>query len=152
MKRVILTFLILLSLCGCSRKYIPVETEVIVKETVRDTVVMTKTEKEYVKETIQDTTSTVETKYAKSTAVWRGDSGTLEHTIENKQDSIPVRIQYKDRETIIEKPVPYPVEVEKIVDKPVRMPLRWWERILQYVGAATLCGGVLYITFRFKRA
>lgn len=150
MKRVILIFLILLSLCGCSRKYIPVETKVTIKETVRDTVVIVKTEKEYVRENTQDTISTVETKYAKSTAVWHGNSGILEHTIENKENGISVRIQYIDHEVEVKVPTPYPVEVEVPVDRPVRMPLRWYERILQYLGITTLGGGVLWAGARFK--
>ena len=150
MKRVILIFLTLSVLCGCSRKYIPVETKITVKETVRDTVVIVKTEKEYVRENTQDTASTVETKYAKSTAVWHGNSRMLEHTIENKENSIPVRIQYIDHEVEVKVPAPYPVEVEVPVDRPVRMPLRWWERILQYAGVAALGGGVLWGINRFR--
>ena len=150
MKRVILIFLTLSVLCGCSRKYIPVETKITVKETVRDTVVIVKTEKEYVRENTQDTASTVETKYAKSTAVWHGNSRMLEHTIENKENGIPVRIQYIDHEVEVKVPAPYPVEVEVPVDRPVRMPLRWWERILQYAGVAALGGGVLWGINRFR--
>ena len=153
MKRALFTTFIVLSLCGCSKKiYIPVETKVTVKETVRDTVVNVRLEKEYVKEITPDTASTVETRYAKSTAMWHGDSRTLEHAIENKVDSIPVRIQYVDREVEVKKPTPCPVEVpvEVPVDRPVRMPLRWYERILQYLGMAALGGGVLWVVARFK--
>ena len=92
---------IVLLVAACSRKiYIPVEKTVTVTETVRDTVVQVQLEKEYVKVITPDTTSTVETKYARSTATYHGESGLLEHDIENKQDSIPVKVVYKDREVI----------------------------------------------------
>ena len=117
---------------------------------MRDTVVEVQLEREYVKQVIPDTTSTVETKYARSTAIWHGDTETLEHSIENKPDSIPVRIQYIERKEVIEKPVPYPVEVKVPVDRPVRMPLRWWERIFMYSGVAALGGGALWLIIRIR--
>lgn len=67
---------IVLLVASCSRKiYIPVEKTVTVTETVRDTVVQVQLEKEYVKVITPDTTSTVETKYARSTATYHGESG-----------------------------------------------------------------------------
>lgn len=64
---------IVLLVAACSRKiYIPVEKTVTVTETVRDTVVQVQLEKEYVKVITPDTTSTVETKYARSTATYHG--------------------------------------------------------------------------------
>lgn len=116
MKRIL--FLILLLFVSCSTiKYIPVkETEyVTVTETLVDTVIkwvppIEKTDKE-----TKDTTSTVETSLAKSTATV--SNGTLHHTIENKKDSIKTKIVYKDK--IITKTeykeVPVEVEVEKKV-------------------------------------
>lgn len=151
MRNLILALLAVFLLAGCAKTiYVPVESKITVKETVRDTVIDVQLEREYVKQIVPDTTSTVETKYARATAVWHGVSGTLEHAIENKADSIPVRIQYVGREVEVEKPAPYPVEVEVPVDRPVRMPLRWYERILQYLGIATLGGGVLWVVARFK--
>ena len=143
---------IVLMIAACSRKiYIPVEKTVTVTETVRDTVVQVQIEKEYVKNITPDTTSTVETKYARSTATYHGQSGLLEHDIENKQDSIPVKVVYKDREVIKEIPAPYPVEVEKKVEVPTRMPLRWWEKIFFSAGIATVGGGVFWLLRKFKK-
>lgn len=143
---------IVLMIAACSRKiYIPVEKTVTVTETVRDTVVQVQIEKEYVKNITPDTTSTVETKYARSTATYHGESGLLEHDIENKQDSIPVKVVYKDKEVIKEIPAPYPVEVEKKVEVPARMPLRWWEKIFFYAGIATVGGGVFWLLRKFKK-
>ncbi|SHJ66180.1 hypothetical protein [Bacteroides stercorirosoris] len=150
MKKLFLALLMMFILLGCKTVYIPVEKKVTVKETVRDTIVDVQIEREYVKQAIPDTTSTVETKYAKSTAIWHGDSETLEHIIENKPDSISIRVQFVDREVEVEKPAPYPVEVEVPVDRPIRMPLRWYEHILQYLGMAALGGGVLWVVARFK--
>ena len=115
MKRLLL-FILLLTSCS-TIKYIPVkETEyVTVTETLVDTVIkwappIEKTDKE-----TKDTTSTVETSLAKSTATV--SNGTLHHTIENKKDSIKTKIVYKDK--IIKqteyKEVPVEVEVVKKV-------------------------------------
>ena len=139
---------IVLLVASCSRKiYIPVEKTVTVTETVRDTVVQVQLEKEYVKVITPDTTSTVETKYARSTATYHGESGLLEHDIENKQDSIPVKVVYKEKEVVKE----VPVEVEKKVEVPKRMPLRWWEKIFFYTGIATVGGGIFWLIRKFKK-
>ena len=147
MKRIL--FLILLLFVSCSTiKYIPVkETEyVTVTETLVDTVIkwappIEKTDKE-----TKDTTSTVETSLAKSTATV--SNGTLHHTIENKKDSIKTKIVYKDKivERIEYKEVPVEVEVEKKV-----VPgWCWWLlgiNILAAIGFAIR----LYFRFRLKR-
>lgn len=152
LKKALMLVGIVLMIAACSRKiYIPVEKTVTVTETVRDTVVQVQIEKEYVKNITPDTTSTVETKYARSTATYHGESGLLEHDIENKQDSIPVKVVYKDKEVIKEIPAPYPVEVEKKVEVPTRMPLRWWEKIFFYTGIATVGGGVFWLLRKFKK-
>lgn len=152
LKKALMLVGIVLMIAACSRKiYIPVEKTVTVMETVRDTVVQVQIEKEYVKNITPDTTSTVETKYARSTATYHGESGLLEHDIENKQDSIPVKVVYKDKEVIKEIPAPYHVEVGKKVEVPARMPLRWWEKIFFYAGIATVGGGVFWLLRKFKK-
>lgn len=136
--KVFILILVSLIFISCGRKiYIPVEKIVKETEIIRDTVVQVRIEKEFVKNVTPDTTSIVETKYARSTATYHGGSGLLEHDIENKQDSIPVKVVYKDREVIKEVPAPYSVEVEKKVPVPTRMPLRWWEKIFLYLGFIT---------------
>ena len=87
MKRIL--FLILLLFVSCSTiKYVPVkETEyVTVTETIVDTVIKWVPPIEKVDKETKDTTSTVETSLAKSTATV--SNGTLHHSIENKKDSI----------------------------------------------------------------
>lgn len=139
-------------LTGCSKKvYVPVETSTTITERVRDTIVQVQLKQEYVKQVVPDTTSTVETEYAVSTAVWHGDRGTLEHTIGNKSGTVEVPGKVMERVRVIEKPVPYPVYVDKPVDRPVRMPLRWYERILAYIGIAALGGGVIWIARKVNK-
>lgn len=152
MKKFLLFAIVVLVLVACSRKiYIPVEKTVTVTETVRDTVVQVQIEKEYIKNITPDTTSMVETKYARSIATYHGKLGLLEHDIENKDGDIPVKVVYTDKEVLKEVPAPYPVEVEKKVEVPKRMPMRWWEKFLFYVGIATVGGGVFWIVRKFKR-
>ena len=116
MKRLLLFILLLLTSCS-TIKYVPVkETEyVTVTETIVDTVIKWAPPIEKVDKETKDTTSTVETSLAKSTATV--SKGTLHHTIENKKDSIKTKIVYKDKivERIEYKEVPVEVEVEKKV-------------------------------------
>ena len=116
MKRIL--FLILLLFVSCSTiKYVPVkETEyVTVTETLVDTVIKWTPPIEKTDNETKDTTSTVETSLAKSTATV--SNGTLHHNIENKKDSIKTKIVYKDK--IITnteyKEIPVEIEVEKKV-------------------------------------
>lgn len=116
MKKILLIFLLILT--GCSTiKYVPIkETEyVTVTETLVDTVVKWMPPVEKIVNETKDTTSTVETSLAKSTATV--SDGVLHHEIENKKDSIQTKIVYKDKiVTKTEyKDVPVPVEVEKKV-------------------------------------
>lgn len=152
LKKVLVLVVVVFMVAACNRKiYIPVEKTVTVTETVRDTVVQVNIKKEYVKKITPDTTSIVETKYARSTATYHGELGLLEHDIENKLDSIPIKIMYKNREVIKKIPTPYSVEVEKKVEVPTRMPLRWWEKIFFYVGILTVGCGVFWLVKKFKK-
>ena len=147
MKRLLLFILLLLTSCS-TIKYVPVkETEyVTVTETLVDTVIkwvppIEKTDKE-----TKDTTSTVETSLAKSTATV--SNGTLHHTIENKKDSIKTKIVYKDK--IIKqteyKEVPVKVEVEKKV-----VPnWCWWSLVINIL-VAIVFAIRLYFRFRLKQ-
>ena len=116
MKRLLLFILLLFVSCS-TIKYVPVkETEyVTVTEALVDTVIKWMPPVEKADKETKDTTSTVETSLAKSTATV--SNGTLHHTIENKKDSIKTKIVYKDKivERIEYKEVPVPVEVEKKV-------------------------------------
>lgn len=139
-------------LCSCSKKvYVPVEKVVTTTEIIRDTIIQVQIEKESVGNTTSDTTSTVETKYARSTATYHGETGILEHNIENKQDSILVKVVYRDKEVTKEVPTPYPVEVEKKVEVPKRMPLRWWEKIFFYAGMFSIGFRVFLIARKLNK-
>ena len=116
MKRLLLFILLLFVSCS-TIKYVPVkETEyVTVTETLVDTVIKWTPPIEKIVNETKDTTSTVETSLAKSTATV--SNGTLHHTIENKKDSIKTKIVYKDKivERIEYKEIPVEVEVVKKV-------------------------------------
>ena len=147
MKRIL--FLILLLFVSCSTiKYIPVkETEyVTVTETLVDTVIKWAPPIEQVDKETKDTTSTVETSLAKSTATV--SNGTLHHTIENKKDSIKTKIVYKDK--IIKqteyKEVPVEVEVEKKV-----VPSWCWWLLGINILAIIVFAIRLYFRFRLKQ-
>lgn len=144
MKRIL--FLILLLFVSCSTiKYVPVkETEyVTVTETLVDTVVKWVPPVEKIVNETKDTTSTVETSLAKSTATV--SNGTLHHSIENKKDSIKTKIVYKDKiVTKIEyKEVPVEVEVvKKIVPS-----WCWW---LLGINILVIIGFAIRLYFRFR--
>ena len=147
MKRLLLFILLLLTSCS-TIKYVPVkETEyVTVTETLVDTVIKWAPPIEKVDKETKDTTSTVETSLAKSTATV--SNGTLHHTIENKKDSIKTKIVYKDKiVTKTEyKEVPVEVEVEKKV-----VPIWCWWMLGINILAAIVFAIRLYFRFRLKQ-
>lgn len=147
MKRLLLLFILLLTSCS-TIKYIPVkETEyVTVTETLVDTVIKWVPPIENVDKETKDTTSTVETSLAKSTATV--SNGTLYHSIENKKDSIKTKIVYKDKIVTKTEYKEVPVEVE--IEKKVVPCWCWWLlgiNILVAIGFAIR----LYFRFRLKR-
>ena len=147
MKRLLL-FILLLTSCS-TIKYVPVkETEyVTVTETIVDTVIKWAPPIEKVDKETKDTTSTVETSLAKSTATV--SNGTLHHTIENKKDSIKTKIVYKDKivERIEYKEVPVEVEVEKKV-----VPGWCWWLLGINILAIIVFAIRLYFRFRLKKS
>ena len=148
MKRLLLFILLLLTSCS-TIKYIPVkETEyVTVTETLVDTVIKWAPPIEKENKETKDTTSTVETSLAKSTATV--SNGTLHHTIENKKDSIKTKIVYKDK---IIKQTEYkevPVEVEVV--KKVVPSWCWWLLGINIL-AIIVFTIRLYFRFRLKKS
>ena len=131
---------------SCSTiKYIPVnETEyVTVTETLVDTVIKWMPPIEKVNKETKDTTSTVETSLAKSTATV--SNGTLHHSIENKKDSVKTKIVYKDK---IIKQTEYkevPVEVEVV--KKVVPGWCWW---MLGINILSIIVFVIRLYFRFR--
>lgn len=81
-------------------------------------------------------TSKIETSLARSWAWF--DGARLNHTLENKSEKpIPTPAKIPEKTITVEKPVPYPVYVDKPVDVPVRLPLRWWEKLFFWVGVGS---------------
>ena len=147
MKKILLIFLLLFTSCS-TIKYVPVkETEYItVTETVVDTFIKWMPPVEKIVNETKDTTSTVETSLAKSTATV--SNGTLHHTIENKKDSIKTKIVYKDKIVTKTEYKEVPVEVEvvkKVVPGWVYYSLGLNILILSFFAIR------LYFRFRLKR-
>ena len=144
MKKIVTLLFILLTSCS-TIKYVPVkETEyVTVTETLVDTVIKWTPPIEKIDKETKDTTSTVETSLAKSTATV--SNGTLHHTIENKKDSIKTKIVYKDKiVTKTEyKEVPVEVEVEKKV-------VPYWCWLLLVINLLIVVGFIIRAYFKFK--
>lgn len=143
MKRLLL-FILLLTSCS-TIKYVPVkETEyVTVTETIVDTVIKWAPPIEKVDKETKDTTSTVETSLAKSTATV--SNGTLHHTIENKKDSIKTKIVYKDKIVTKTEYKEVPVEVE--VEKKVVPSWCWWLLVINILTAIVFA---IRLYFRFR--
>lgn len=108
--------------CCSIKKTQTLNNEVITKteyvEIVKDTTIYVEIEKEVIKEIIQqpkDTVSVLSTKYATSTA--KINNNTLYHTLTNKDEKIPARIQYRDKiqidSVILTKEIPVYIEIEK---------------------------------------
>lgn len=144
----ILLLPILLILVSCSPvKQVPVhhyEKDTIkITEVLRDTVVITQTEKEYIEKITNDTTSVLNTKYAKSTASIRNNQ--LHHSLEQKKVDIPTRVVYKDK---IKEVVKYQ-EVEKVVEVVVEKKYIpqwcWW--VICY---AVLMAGITIMKIVYK--
>ena len=147
MKRLLLFILLLLTSCS-TIKYVPVkETEyVTVTETLVDTVIKWAPPIEKVDKETKDTTSTVETSLAKSTATV--SNGTLHHSIENKKDSIKTKIVYKDKIVTKTEYKEVPVEVE--VEKKVVPNWCWWSLLINILTAIVFAIR-LYFRFRLKK-
>jgi len=132
---------------GCTRKiYIPVEHKTIETVTLRDTIVQVKLDVIHDSVIIPDTISNLENKYATSYAAW--SQGKLRHSLNSKPVSLPVKVQYVEKENRIEIPQPYPVEVVKYVERE----LTWWQKMNIWMGKFVLMGlavGVLmWFVFR----
>ena len=148
MKQGFLIFLLILITSCSTIRYVPVETVVTETKTeiVRDTIIQWTPPVEKIVNETRDTTSTVETSLAKSTATIT--DGILHHEIENKKDSIKTKIVYKDKEVVKTefKEVPVPVEVEK------RVVPGWCKRLLAAnIIVACVLALYLFIKLYFKR-
>jgi len=120
-------------------------TEVI--EVLKDSIVYVVVEKEKIVNVAPpDTTSFLQTKYANSQA--KLENGRLKHTLENRKDSIPVKIIYKDIIKVDSVFVKKEIPVEVKVEVPIRDNLFWISIIINiiFIGIS-----VFKIVLKFKR-
>ena len=115
--------IILLFLTSCSPvKHIPIKGDtIIITETeyiLKDSLINIKVPDESVKNQTVDTTSFLETSVAKSNASIR--NGKLNHTLENKKDSIRTRIEWKEKVVVDSVMINKEIPVEVIIEKPIR--------------------------------
>lgn len=140
---------------SCSPKiiYQPVETikEVTVRDTtyLRDTTIKYKIEKQYVRDYTGLLDELVlETDYAIARAHVDTAAAKLSGSIENKEKTVEIKTQWKERlvyrDSIITKEVPVEVEVEKIV----KVVPRFW-KFFGLIGMLTVIAGVVLILRKF---
>ena len=126
----------MLIIASCSPRIVTVavhDTTTVTRiETVRDTIIAAPLPIESVIISTPDTTSTVETSLARSTATIT--DGHLRHSIENKYSSISIPAKIPERQEVIYKTREIPVTVE--VPKPYIPRWVWW--VLAYAGVTTL--------------
>lgn len=141
-----ISLLFITTACGTT-KQIPItnfeKDTVIIKELVRDTVVIPQIQKEYIEVTTRDTISVLNTELATSTA--KITNNQLFHNLEQKPSKTPVKIQYKDK--IVEKvKTEYKeIPVEVIVEKPY-IPTWCWIVICY----AVLMAGISIVKIVYK--
>lgn len=131
----ILLFVLFMSaVCSCKPhiKYVPVTVTEKMVETIRDTVITFRPVIYRDTITTGDTISFVENEYAQSYARWTG--GELSHSLKMKDQDIPIKVQYIEKEKTVEVPTPYPVEVIKEVEKELNL----WQKIKIKVGGMAL--------------
>lgn len=97
--------IILLLATSCSPKIVE-RVNVVEKQVLKDTTIFVEVTKEVQKNIVKDTISTLENKFAKTTAII-DEKGYLNHTLEQKDVKLPFKIKYIDkvRDSIIERPI-----------------------------------------------
>lgn len=149
--------MLLLALSGCRTPKTVTVVEIhdsIHTQVVTNTVVVRDTDyitlpPQIIERTTPDSTSTIETDYAISTASIL--DGLLYHSLKTKTNPIPVEVEHKEttRDSIVyrEKEVPVPYPVEKKVEKE----LTWWQKTRLNIANIALClAGIWLVYFVFK--
>ncbi len=97
--------IILLLATSCSPKIVE-RVNIVEKQVLKDTTIFIEVTKEVQKNIVKDTISTLENKFAKTTAII-DEKGYLNHTLEQKDVKLPFKIKYIDkvRDSIIERPI-----------------------------------------------
>lgn len=159
MKRFKYTFLFWLPVAvfftACKTVYVPVkETEYVhIKDSVyfRDTTVQYQIEKEYIRDyTGLLDTLRLSTNFSEFESYIDTLSNKLSGSARNKDKSIPVPVQYKERivyrDSISYKEKPIPIEVEKKVRY-----TPWYAKILTWIGGLALLGLLIYFLRAYLR-
>ena len=148
MGRLLVLIVVGLSFICCSPvKQVPIhhyqKDTIKITEVLRDTVVVVKTEKEYVEKTTKDTVSVLNTQFATSTA--KVSNNQLFHSLQQKKVEIPTKVVYKDK---VREVVKYE-EVEKVVEVIVEKPYipTWCWCIICY---AVLMAGITIMKIFYK--
>ena len=97
--------IILLLATSCNPKIVE-RVNVVEKQVLKDTTIFVEVTKEVQKNIVKDTISTLENKFAKTTAII-DEKGYLNHTLEQKDVKLPFKIKYIDkvRDSIVERPI-----------------------------------------------
>lgn len=138
-------------LVGCSRVVTttPINTTrvdtIVVKELLRDTIVLTEIKREYIEKQTTDTISILSTSLASSTAEIKDNK--LHHVLEQKDTTLPVRVVYKDRIVEKIKTEKKEIPVEVIVEKPY---IPTWCWIIIVYAALTAGVIIMRIINKFK--
>lgn len=138
---------------GCTTvRYIPVETTVTVHQLdsifFRDTVLQVEVQKARISDFsgLLDTLD-LETPLARSRAFVDTTAGVLRGTL-TQRGEIPVKVQWKEhivyRDSVRDREVPVPVEVEKIVNV-----VPWWAKGLSALGVLSLLVLAFFIGKKF---
>ena len=144
MKKVLIILLLAVS---CSPRIVErVRTEIVEKEVLRDTTIFVPFEKVVQKNVTLDTLSVLDSKLAHSEALI--SQGVLTHTLEQKQAEIPVKIVYKDKETIIRDSVR--VEVPVKGDTIIKEVVPKWAWYLLALGVISLVYLIVRIYLKIK--
>ena len=144
MKKVLIILLLAVS---CSPRIVEsVRTEIVEKEVLRDTTIFVPFDKIVQKNVTLDTLSVLDTKLAHSEAVI--SRGVLTHTLEQKEANIPVKIVYKDKETIIRDSVR--VEVPVKGDTIIKEVVPKWAWYLLTLGVISLVYLIVRIYLKIK--
>lgn len=132
-------------LCSCAKTvYVPVERKTEITVERRDTVLLTKIEKEVVEVHTPDTVAYARTNYAEATA--HVSKNRLSLSLRNTNDNVRVstNVIYKT----IRDSIPYPVEVIK--EKKVRY-VTWYDKVIRWVGGASALLLILMIIYKILK-
>ena len=91
--------------------------------------------------------SILETTYSRSKA-WI-ENGTLKHTLDQKPSTFPVTIPAAIHTTTTN--TVQTIKVPYYVDRPIKKPLSWWQKLFLWTGVVVWWVGVGYLILKFKR-